>query len=84
MQQPRCSANSRAVKRQAENQVVCAELGAKWWHFRAELCGTGQGGRELPLGGGGPGCWHGEGWNVHGVRRFEEGVVWGEELDSGI
>lgn len=44
LQQPRCSAISRAVKGQAEKQAMGAELGAKWWHFRAELCGTGLGG----------------------------------------
>lgn len=40
--------------------------------------------RELPMGGVGPGCWRGEDWELHGVREFEERVVWGEELDSGM
>lgn len=84
LQQPRCSAISRAVKGQAEKQAMGAELGAKWWHFRAELCGTGLGRRELPMGGVGPGCWRGEDWELHGVKEFEERVVWGEELDSGM
>lgn len=52
--------------------------------FRAELCGTGLGRRELPMGGVGPGCWRGEDWELHGVKEFEERVVWGEELDSGM